>query len=197
MLEVFAYAFSIMYSPGPVNLLAFNAGLQGQIRSMIGFCAGVSTAMLMMFLVFGYSGAWLLGPTAQRYLALLGGAYMIYLAVKLLRANINLANRQGVADKPLHYLDGVWMQLLNPKGLMATLPIGTVQFPAEGISGIHILIWSVLLALFALGAPGGYSVLGAQMHRYIRPVFFRYLNLLMAVLLCYVAIKMVYQQWWG
>ena len=196
MLEIFVYAFSIMYSPGPVNLLAFNAGLQGQGKSVIGFVLGVASAMLMMFLLFGYGGSWLLNQTAQRYLALLGGGYMVYLAVKLMRTTINLSMSQD-KQKSLGFKDGLFMQLLNPKGLVATLPICTVQFPAAGVSGIHILLWSCLLSAFALGAPGSYGLLGAQLQHYIRPVFFRYLNSLMALLLVYVAVVMVYRQWWG
>ena len=32
-MDIFLYAFSVMYSPGPVNFMCLNAGLTGQFRS--------------------------------------------------------------------------------------------------------------------------------------------------------------------
>jgi len=63
MVEIFAYAFGIMYTPGPVNLLSLNAGLNDEVSSALRFCVGVGLAMLLLFLLFGYTGAWLAVPT--------------------------------------------------------------------------------------------------------------------------------------
>lgn len=57
MLEIVAYALGVMYTPGPVNLLGLNAGLNGQARTSLGFFVGVGAAMLTLFLIFGWVGA--------------------------------------------------------------------------------------------------------------------------------------------
>jgi len=49
---------------------------------------------------------------------------------------------------------------VNPKGLAATLPIATIQFPAEDITGYSIVTWSLILSIFSFGAPSGYSIIG-------------------------------------
>lgn len=80
------------------------------------------------------------------------------------------------------------MQLLNPKAPLAILPIATVQFPAAGVEGTAILFWSLVLGTMAGGAPGSYLLAGAKLGRFIQnPVVFRGLNLVMALLLLYVA----------
>ena len=39
-MDIFLYAFSVMYSPGPVNFMGLNAGLTGQFRRSTGFFIG-------------------------------------------------------------------------------------------------------------------------------------------------------------
>ena len=47
---------------------------------------------------------------------------------------------------PPRYRDGLILQLLNPKGIVATLPVATLQFPAAGIQGPGLVVWSMGLA---------------------------------------------------
>jgi len=84
---------------------------------------------------------------------------------------------------------GLLMQLLNPKAPLAVLPIATVQFPAAHIEGSAIAFWSLLLGMMAGGAPGSYLLAGARLGSFVRnPSVFRWLNILMALLLVYVAV---------
>ena len=48
LMEIFLYAFSVMYSPGPVNFMALNAGLGGGFRRSLGSFAGVGCALLVL-----------------------------------------------------------------------------------------------------------------------------------------------------
>ncbi len=189
MIEILAYAFGIMYSPGPVNLLSLNVGLNGQFKSSVGFFAGVAVAMLIMFLTFGYTGSWLISERNQLLIGFLGCLYIGYLAYKIGRANIDLNNTKLKSTK-LNFQDGLLMQLLNPKGLIATLPIATVQFPAAHITGLQIALWSVLLSLMAFGAPSSYSLMGARMSKLVsKPRYFKIINITMSLLLFLVAIN--------
>lgn len=193
MLGILAYALGVMYTPGPVNLLGLNAGLNGQCRASLGFCLGVGTAMLSLFLTFGLIGAAWVEGTLLTIIGALGCAYILYLAVKLARAGVDLdVDRQ--APRALRFRDGLLMQLLNPKGVVATLPIATLQFPAAGIHGTLLIAWSLGLALLAVGAPGSYALVGSLVGRRIAdPRLFRAFNLAMAVLLAGVAISIGYE----
>lgn len=190
MVEILAYAFGIMYTPGPVNLLSLNTGLNTQTR--IKFCIGVGCAMLLLFVLFGYTGAWLVSPKYQMVISVLGCIYIAYLAFQIARANVKV-NARSQPETTLTFRSGLLMQLLNPKAPIAILPITTVQFPAAEISGISILFWSLVLATMAFGAPTVYMLMGRYLSGWIsKPSYFRMLNLAMAVLLFYVAGDIAY-----
>ncbi len=192
MIEILAYALGIMYSPGPVNLLSLNSGLNGQFRSSLGFFVGVGFALLLLFLVFGYGGVWLLDDQNRRIISLVGSLYIAYLAYRVARSNVEVDNSASQAAQ-LRFRDGLLMQLLNPKGIIATVPIATVQFPAANITGMKILIWSLLLSVLAIGAPGSYSLMGLKLSHWVsKPIYFKVINLSMSALLQFVAVDIAY-----
>ena len=49
MLTIITYAFGIMYTPGPVNLLSVHSGIHGKFSSNVGFFIGVSCAMFTLY----------------------------------------------------------------------------------------------------------------------------------------------------
>lgn len=185
-MEIFIYAFSVMYSPGPVNLMGLNAGLSGGFRRSTGFFVGVGCAMLMLFVFFGYTGEAVVSRAALPYLSLAGGLYTLYLAYQVYTAPTPEA-AEGKAPAPARTLtfgNGFLIQALNPKGIMAVLPICSVMLPAAHISGFSIVIVSGLLAIAAGGAPWGYALLGAVMGRRItRGAWFVLFNRLMGLAL--------------
>ncbi len=152
MLAIVAYALGVMYTPGPVNLLGLNVGINGQGKTSLGFCLGVGLAMLLYLLVLGWAGAAWISQDSLVLLSALGCAYILYLAYKVARANATL-DTHAPAPRMLSFRDGLMMQLLNPKAMVATLPIATLQFPAEGIQGMSLFIWALGLAALAAGAP--------------------------------------------
>lgn len=196
MLAIVAYALGVMYTPGPVNLLGLNAGLHGQARASLGFYLGVGLAMLILFLLFGWAGAaWVQGGMLA-VLGALGCGYIFYLAIKIARSSIDLgAVRQ--APRVMRLRDGLIMQLCNPKGIVATLPIATIQFPAVGIHGVSLMLWSLGLAVLAVGAPGSYALIGALLGKRIEnPRILKGFSLAMAALLVAVSLSIGYEHVW-
>lgn len=205
MVEILLYAFGIMYTPGPINLLSLHAGINGEIRTTLRFCLGVGCAMLLLFLLFGYTGSLLITRDSQFIISLCGSVYIVYLALKIVRGSkgisdslktesIEAPEEQDVTKK-IGFRSGLILQLLNPKAFVAILPIVSVQFPAAQITGPSILLWSLLLAGLAFGAPGSYLLIGSRLQKLIsQPRYFRFLNIAMALLLLYVAIEIIYSQ---
>jgi len=193
MLEILAYAIGVMYTPGPINLLGLHSGINGKTREHIGFFGGVGSAMFILFTLLGYLGLTFINPALLPYISLIGCTYILYIAWKVVRSNVNLSHKTE-QTAVLSFSNGLIMQLLNPKALVATLPISTIQFPAAGISGSAILVWSCLLALLAFGAPGSYSLVGSLMGKRINnPFYFKVFNCLMCGLLIFVAVSIGYE----
>jgi len=193
MLTIIAYAFSIMYSPGPVNLLGLHCGINKKIKTHIVFFIGVGLAMLILFLGLGFLGNTFINTESLPYTSLLGCIYIIYVALKVLKTSVAV-NQSPKQEQNLSIWDGLLMQLLNPKGLIATLPIATIQFPAEGIQGGAIILWSIGLSILAFGAPFSYSLIGGLLGKKLNnPLYFKIFNILMSLLLFSVAISIAYE----
>lgn len=193
MVEILAFALGIMYTPGPVNLLSLNAGLNGQHHTHWRFCLGVGCAMFSMFLILGYTGAWMVTPKSQLIISGLGTVYIAYLAFKVARSSVHVDAYTQTPQATLSFQAGLMMQLLNPKSLIVIVPIVTVQFPAEGVTGSLIFLWTLLLGVLAFGAPSTYLLMGTHLGKLIaQPIYFRILNLCMALLLVYVAADIAY-----
>ncbi|GAB3487546.1 LysE family translocator [Marinomonas epiphytica] len=187
MLEILIYAFSIMYSPGPANLLALFAGLNHQGWPAIRYCFGVGSAMLLLFIVVSYLGESFMPPESQSVFSILGGLYIAYLAVKIWLVSFSSQKTHGKSDK-VSYSTGLVLQLCNPKSLIAVVPITTVLFSKAGIEGNAILPWCLLLAAMATGAPGMYLMFGSLLQQAcLNPKVMSWVNRLMAILLSYVA----------
>ncbi|NAO95291.1 transporter [Halomonas sp. MG34] len=196
MLGIVAYALGAMYSPGPVNLLGLNIGINGQARQSIGFCLGVGTAMLAYLLVLGWAGAAWIDDEALIVVSAFGCAYIVYLASKIARSSVDISEPDN-APRLVSYRDGLVMQLLNPKAIVATLPITTLQFPAADIHGLSLVFWAFGLSLLAAGAPGSYIVIGSAVGSRIKsPAIVKGFNWLMAALLVAVALSIGVEHVW-
>ncbi|WCP69428.1 LysE family transporter [Vibrio tubiashii] len=193
MSEIFAYAIGVMYTPGPVNLLGLHSGLNRNTRSHLGFFIGVGMAMFILFVMLGFIGLKVINPQVLPFISLAGCLYILHIAWKVAGANVELS--QDTCDSnSLSFRDGLFMQLLNPKALVATLPVSTIQFPSVGITGSAIVLWSLVLAILAFGAPTGYSLAGLVLGKRIsNPSYFKVFNLLMAALLVYVSLTIGYE----
>ena len=196
MLAIVAYALGAMYSPGPVNLLGLNIGINGQAKKSVGFCLGVGTAMLVYLLVLGWVGAAWIDDEALIVVSALGCGYIVYLASKIARSSVDISEPDN-APRLVSYRDGLVMQLLNPKAIVATLPITTLQFPAADIQGLSLVVWAFGLAMLAAGAPGSYIAIGSAVGSRIKsPAIIKGFNWLMAGLLVAVALSIGVEHVW-
>ena len=130
-MEIAIYAVSVLYSPGPVNLLALKAGLRGPDWRVAEYCLGVGLAMFTCFALLGLAGSVLVRDRLMPWLAGVGAAYIAW---RLFQVDPRLETEAG-GRPDLHLGRGYLLQFLNPKGLMVILPVVTVMFPAAGIHG--------------------------------------------------------------
>lgn len=192
MLGIILYCIGVMYTPGPVNIISLNVGMQRGLLKQVPFCAGVSCALCFWFLLIGYTGSALVNDSVLPFVAAGGGCFIFYLAYKILSSTVD-TKQSGKGLALLGFKEGLFMQLLNPKSMLAVLPVTTVQFPAVGIDGASIAIWSVGLAILGFGAPFSYTAIGATVARHIQNgPFFKYFNIAMGLMLVVVGIDMAY-----
>ncbi len=191
-MEIFLYTLSVMYSPGPVNFMGLNAGLTGQFKKTIYFFMGVGSAMLMLFMIFGYIGAAIIPQNALHYIALFGALYTFYLAYQMLKTDIDMSD-ETTEVQTLSFWNGFWIQALNPKGILVILPVTTIMYPTAHITGIHIFLVSLLISIGAAGAPCLYSWAGVVLGKKIKnKIWFNRINQAMGLMLIISGIFMFY-----
>ncbi|ELA6599022.1 LysE family transporter [Vibrio alginolyticus] len=188
MLDIIIYALGVMYTPGPVNAICLNSGIQKQ-SSIFGFSLGVSIAMFALFGTVSLIGEALMNDAFLRWTAILGAIYILWLAYNIFFSRVGKVESEPSQSMSLQ--DGLMLQLLNPKGITVALPIATVQFPSAGITGGYIYVWCAILALLAFGAPTAYYIAGRLIGKKINETnYLAVMNKLMAVLLLFVGLKM-------
>ncbi len=192
MLGILLFAIGVMYTPGPVNILSLNSGAQKRFRAHIPFCFGVASALWIWFMLIGYTGSMIVNDTLLPVIAVAGVCFILYLTYKILSSKVEDVGKNATVTV-LTYKDGLLMQLLNPKSMLVVLPVTTVQFPAAGIDGVWIAIWSVCLGTLGFGAPFAYAACGAYVSRYFRGnTYLKVMNVIMGLMLLAVAADMAY-----
>lgn len=197
MLEIFLYSIGVMYSPGPVNILAFNEGLKGNFFNSMGFFSGVGSAMLILCIALGYLGETIIEESILPYLAMIGCCYITYLSYKIFKATKHLdinQGEQGSNQASLSFSNGLLMQLLNPKAMLALIPVTTIMFPAANVTGASIIAYALAIGVLAMWAPGSYSFVGSLIHkRGLSTQFLKGFNYLMVILLLFSAFMILYE----
>jgi threonine/homoserine/homoserine lactone efflux protein len=192
MTGILLFAIGVMYTPGPVNILSLNSGAQKRFRAHIPFCVGVASALWIWFLLIGYTGSMIVNDALLPIIAVAGVGFILYLAYKILSSKVDEVGKSETATV-LGYKDGLLMQLLNPKSLLVVLPVTAVQFPAAGIDGVWIAVWSFCLGGLGFGAPFAYAACGAYVSRYFRGnSYLKVMNIVMGLMLIAVAVDMAY-----
>jgi threonine/homoserine/homoserine lactone efflux protein len=185
MLQMLLYGIGIMYTPGPINIMGLTLGLNKKFKNSIGFFIGVGIAMFILFFIYGYTGEKFIKKDYLIYPSIIGGIYIFYLAIKVLKEDVDIDDK---LKKPLTLKDGFIMQIVNPKASLAALPIATINFPANNINGIKIIIMSVVFGLLVIGAPSVYCVFGQFFSDLIkRKKILLIFNKIMGAILLYVA----------
>jgi threonine/homoserine/homoserine lactone efflux protein len=193
MIGIILFCIGLMYTPGPVNILSLNCGMQRSPAAHVPFCLGVGVALAFWFSLVGYAGTAVVGGGILPLIAGLGTCFILYLAWKVVSADVSSV-RTGETVDALDFKDGLLMQLLNPKAFMVVVPVSTIQFPAAGIGGAEVAVWSVGLGALGVGAPLAYAAVGAMVSRRIDSIrYFKWLNYVMGGMLFLVAADMAYE----
>jgi len=186
MLQMLLYGIAIMYTPGPVNIMGLTLGLNKKFKNSIGFFVGVGIAMFILFCVYGYTGEKFIKKEHLIYTSIIGCFYIFYLAIKVLNEDVTIDEKSKKSTLTLK--DGFIMQIINPKASLAALPIATINYPANNISGIKIMLMSVIFGGLVIGAPSIYCLSGQFLSGLIkRKKFLLIFNKIMGVILLYVA----------
>ncbi len=195
-LAFIAYALAATVLPGPNNVLllseAGRVGFRRCRRLLLGIWCGLITVMLL-------AGTFLsvldrLIPVITPVFKLVGAAYILWLAWKTLRRPpIGDGDANPEKERILGFRDGFLLQFLNVKVMM----LGLASFPGYFLTIDNTWPRLLLVPLFAVSMTvccGTGNLIWALAGSLLKPVynrFYRIINLCMALLLVYCAVKIL------
>lgn len=178
-------------TPGPNNISAMAFSMQQGYRKtlpyILGIVSGTSFVLLLCaFLAFGLSS---IIPNVVVYTKYIGASYILFLAYKTVRMNLESKAKEGVHTR---FVDGALLQLVNPKAVFFGLTIFTTF-----LNEIIVHPWYMLMAVlgFAINVflmVSVWALFGAGIQKYLKNLLVkRIFTLIMAAGLVYAAIDII------
>lgn len=183
VLGMVGYALATSASPGPVNIIAAMSGARyGVLRSapyVLGVTAGFVGVLALVGLGLGVvieSRPWL-----RSALALAGGAYLVYLAIGLARADPQEFQSRNVTPPSLG--NGLLAQWLNPKAWVVALSAVSL-YTTSGSYTLSLIAFCVVFFIVCFGSVLSWVAAGTFASQLLHdPRRTRVFNRLMALLL--------------
>lgn len=183
VLGMVGYALATSASPGPVNIIAAMSGAHyGVLRSapyVLGVTAGFVAVLALVGLGLGVvieSRPWL-----RSTLAVAGGAYLVYLAIGLARADPQNFQTEDVT--PPSFANGLLAQWLNPKAWVVALSAVSL-YTTSGAYTLTLIAFCVVFFIVCFGSVLSWVAAGTFASRLLHePTRIRAFNRVMALLL--------------
>ena len=164
LLGLAGFALVGSITPGPNNSLLLASGSRFGFRRTAPHVAGTAVGMgVLVFAVAGGVGVVLLAvPGIDLALKVVGSAYLLYLAARILGSRGAGAT---VAARPLGLLGGVGFQFANPKGWLFALAAAGTFLPPGLTPLAGAVAVAATCAVVILGTAAVWAAGGAALHR--------------------------------
>jgi cysteine/O-acetylserine efflux protein len=183
-----SYVFVTTFTPGPNNIMAMTNGNRFGFKKAFKFVLGVGAGFAIIMLLCSYLNLLLfnLMPSISILMNVLGSAYMIYLAIKILKGNSNA--KDSSSDNMNTFLTGMTMQFINPKVILYGITVTSGFIIPYYKSNIALFLFSIFLAFVGFLATSCWALFGALFQKFLSQ-YRKPFNILMASLLAYSAIS--------
>jgi threonine/homoserine/homoserine lactone efflux protein len=188
------FAISMLFTPGPNNVMLMTSGLNFGVNKslphLFGVCLGFPSMVVMVGLGLGVIFEQY--PIIHDVIKVLGIVYLIYLAWQI--AHTKKTSLSGKVSSPFTFIQAALFQWVNPKAwVMASTTIAVYTSAAEDV--LHqILLLAVAFALIGFCSGGTWLFLGRGLKRLLKSDAHRVLfNTVMATLLVLSILPVVYE----
>lgn len=147
--SLFIVGFIGALAPGPDNLVVLHTSLRFGARGGLRVLGGIATGWVIFLALVYFGFNRFLGNEVFRIIfSLLGGGYLIYIAVQLLKKTKApvLDSKKGA---PAGYLQGLVINLSNPKALLFFSVVIT-PFMNDNLATSIVVLYASLLSGFGL-----------------------------------------------
>lgn len=156
ILAMALFSMIMSVTPGPVNIVTLNSGLNHGFRQTLPYVSGATLGftLLLLILGMGVSSMIMAYPMVLRFINYVGTAYMFYMGYKIMMSKSSLDNRSEVHQAP-RFMEGALLQWSNPKAWMAclsglsTFTSATSIIPFIAFVSIYFVICYICIGIWA------------------------------------------------
>ncbi|MEK3889507.1 LysE family transporter [Bacillus sp. FSL K6-3431] len=190
LLSLLLYAFVASFTPGPNNIMAMLFANKYGFKNTIRFCLGVGTGFFVIILLSCYFNLLLKNviPKIEFIMTIIGTAYMLYLAIKIITSKNNDKDTDG--GKNNSFFAGMLLQFVNPKGILYCITVISTFILPYHTSNFSLLFYSVFLAIIGFMGTFSWSIFGSIFKEFISKYRSQF-NIIMALLLVYSAVSIL------
>ena len=180
-----SYVLIVTFTPGPNNIMSFVMGSKYGFARTLPFRLGVAVGFGLVMIASSYLNLLLFNivPKMKPVAEIIGGAYMLYLAARVLTSRVDAAGEDAHLTS---FPAGAALQFVNPKAILYGLTVTATFITPYYHSPASLLLFSALLGSISLASTSCWAVFGTGIQRLLG----RYgsaLNIVMALLLVYTA----------
>ncbi len=182
-LSLIGFAFVTSVTPGPNNMMLFASGVNFGFRRTLPHMFGIGFGFFTLLLGVGFGLGALLAawPSLHTALKVAGGAYLIYIAVRIGLSRSLPDSRSGA--RPMTFTEAAAFQWVNPKSwMMAVTSIALYSDPTNHAA--TVLLVGVAFALTNLPTASTWAGFGSALRNWLsNPRRLKWFNIAMAVAL--------------
>jgi cysteine/O-acetylserine efflux protein len=152
------------------------------------YTLGIAVGFFVLLSLCGLLSGFLLEkiPAFEQVLRIAGAVYILWLAWHTLRASYNFDEEK---QKPLGFIQGVLLQLLNVKAIVYGLTIYSTFLADQISSKLFLFVSAVIFSILSFSSVTLWTLFGAGIRKYLnRPKIRNAINITLALLLAYMAV---------
>lgn len=191
LLPVLSYVLIATFTPGPSNITSTSLALLHGYKNTLCYQGGLAVGVLIFMVLSGLVSATLLAlfPILEPILRYADAAYILYLAYRIAKASY-LFTEQAV--KPMGFMHGLMLQLLNPKLVVYAFTLFSTFLASITANRALLLITALLLAAISFVATSVWALFGATIKQYLHlSPLATVINTILSLSLLYAALSLL------
>ncbi|SHF36494.1 Threonine/homoserine/homoserine lactone efflux protein [Seinonella peptonophila] len=192
-LSFLLFIFVSSFTPGPNNIMSMMLANRYGLKRTLPFCFGVGTGFFVVMIGCIYFNLVLQSfvPKIESFMVIVGSAYMIYLAVKIIIGKTD--DDENSNTKRIGFITGTLLQFINPKGILYGITVISTFIIPYHTSKISLLLFSIFIAFIGFISTFSWSLFGSVFNRFLSQYRVQF-NILMALLLIYCSVSIIFEQ---
>jgi threonine/homoserine/homoserine lactone efflux protein len=194
LLSIVTFAATMLFTPGPNNIMLLSSGLTFGYKKTISHIFGVALGFAFMVVVvgLGLKNIFEQFPTIFTILKFASILYLFYLAYKIAISSGGFSTKTTI--KPFSFFQAVIFQWVNPKAWIIAISSISIFVNSIENSTIQISILAFIFGVVGIISANSWTLGGVALKKIIKnKKHIHYFNILMAILLVFSVLMVVFE----